>query len=42
VATHGSDLGDDDLATGIYLAFLAAIFATGAYGSIAASAFSRS
>ena len=42
VATHSSDLGDDDLATGIYLAFVAAILVTGAYGSIAARAFSRS
>ena len=42
VATHGSDLGDDDVATGVYLAFLAAILATGAYGSIAARASSRS
>jgi hypothetical protein len=42
VAMHESDLGDDDLATGIYLAFLVAVLATGAYGSIAARASSRS
>ena len=42
VALHESDLGGDGLASGLYLAFLAAILATGIYGSIAARAFSRS
>jgi hypothetical protein len=42
VLLHEPDLGDDGLASGIYLAFLAAIAATGLYGSIAASASSRS
>lgn len=42
VALHDSDLGGDDLATALYLAFLTAILATGIYGSIAARASSRS
>ena len=42
VLLHEPDLGEDDLATGIYVTFLAAIAATGLYGSIAASASSRS
>lgn len=42
VALHESDLGDDDTATHLYLGFLAAILATGLYGSIAARAASRS
>lgn len=43
VALHSSDLGDDGLATGIYIAFLAVIAASGLYGlSIAARASSRS
>ena len=37
-----SDLGGDGLANALYLAFLAAILATGIYGSIAARALSRS
>ena len=43
VALHSSDLGDDGLATGIYIAFLAVIAASGLYGlSIAARASARS
>jgi hypothetical protein len=42
VALHGGDLGDDGAANTLYVAFLAAILATGAYGAIAARASSRS
>jgi hypothetical protein len=42
VALHEPDLGGDRLANALYLAFLAAILATGIYGSIAARALSRS
>ena len=42
VALHEPDLGDDRLANALYLAFLAAILATGIYGSIKARALSRS
>ncbi|HZA59326.1 MAG TPA: hypothetical protein VE523_09110 [Solirubrobacterales bacterium] len=42
VALHGGDLGDDGPANALYVAFLAAILATGAYGAIAARASSRS
>jgi hypothetical protein len=42
VALHGADLGDDGTANSLYVAFLAAILATGAYGAIAARASSRS
>jgi hypothetical protein len=39
---HSEDFGGDDLATAAYLAFLGAVLVTGAYGSIAARASSRS
>ena len=43
VALHSADLGDDGLATGVYLGFVAAVGATGLYAlASAASAFSRS
>ena len=43
VALHSSDLGDDGLATGIYIAFLTVIAISGLYGlSIAARASARS
>lgn len=42
VALHNGDLGDDGLASGLYIAFCGAIAATGAYGLIAARASSRS
>ena len=42
MALHEPDLGGDRLANALYLAFLAAILATGIYGSIAARALSRS
>lgn len=43
VALHTPDLGDDGFATGVYLAFVAAVGATGVYAlASAASAFSRS
>ena len=43
VALHTPDLGDDDLATGIYLGFVGVVLATGLYAlSRAASAFARS
>jgi hypothetical protein len=42
VLLHRSDLGDDGVATAIYLSFCALILMTGAYGSSAARAASRS
>ena len=42
VALHSGDLGEDSASTAIYLAFLGLVVVTGAYGSIAARAFSRS
>jgi hypothetical protein len=42
VALHRDDLGGDEAANAIYIAFLALVVATGLYGSIAARAFSRS
>ena len=42
VALHEGDLGGDGLANGVYIAFCAAILATGLYGAIAARALSRS
>ena len=42
VALHSDDLGGDDLATALYLGFLAALVATGTYAAIAARASSRS
>jgi membrane protein CcdC involved in cytochrome C biogenesis len=39
---HSDDFGGDDLATAIYVAFLVAVLATGAYASIAARASARS
>ena len=42
VAPHSDDLGGDDLATALYLGFVAAVVATGIYGAIAERAASRS
>lgn len=42
LALHGDDLDGEGAAEPLYIAFLAAIVATGAYGSIAARASSRS
>ncbi|MGH2956979.1 MAG: hypothetical protein ACRDL6_08300 [Solirubrobacterales bacterium] len=42
VVLHSDDLGGDDLATALYLGFLAAVVATGTYGAIAERASSRS
>ena len=42
LALHGGDLGGDDVATAVYIAWLALIVATGTYGSSAARAFSSS
>lgn len=42
VALHEGDLGDESVATAIYLGFLAAVVATGVYAAIAERALSRS
>jgi hypothetical protein len=42
VALHSGDLGDDDAANAVYVAFLVAVLATGLYGLRASRALSRS